>query len=710
VVLVRKGQITLFIILGIIILVIIGLIIYFARTEAEKKIEVARPTIAKVPQEIQPVYDYVQQCIYSLGKEAIKKAGERGGLITTKFHYNEYEPTEGRAVAYTPDLIIPYWWLMTSPNKCKKCEFITQKPELSDIEEEITNYVMLNIDKCNLKPFEKQGFIIKKVSEPMLKTTITDENTFITGKYHLRISKGQRTTDIEDFYIPFDVNIKEAYKLATELTELEAKGQYLEYLTKDLLDSFGGVDKNKIPPLYGFKMSMGRPVYWVKQNVAEKVQNILSSYIPLLKANGVANFDFIFGPEEVKHKDVYELLYNREFFIPLEGSYPDYSLNFLYYQWWKPYFDLNCNGQLCTADVVNNKLMFMLGLQEYSFAYDISYPVLVQLIDKKALKGDGFVFQFFLEANIRNNEPLQGQKIISLPEMPEPSTFCNPDQYQSGELTINIKDQLTAKPVDKAIISYTCLKDTCSIGETTKGVLKTRMPKCIGGIITISKQGYRTYSNILDTDFDENLSINIQLVPETKIKLKAKKYEFMKTGKFAPWKLEPSLGAETPEKDENVLVTFKKINLKPFEEPFSAIALLEGSEAKEINLVPGDYEIKITSMLRPKEPLVIPKDRRCKDIPSLNPFEGFSNEQCYTVPEENITFDFKHPLPYGGAEVKTTITPQKLANKEYIEVKYFTFALDKIPEKQRIVEDMSEFGKIGMYSKSMKNKLQPVLT
>ena len=83
----KRGQITIFIVIGLIILLIIGLIIYLSRGQIERKLA-ARTSIAKVPQEVQPIYDYAEQCIYDIGKDAIQKLGERGGYITQKFYYN----------------------------------------------------------------------------------------------------------------------------------------------------------------------------------------------------------------------------------------------------------------------------------------------------------------------------------------------------------------------------------------------------------------------------------------------------------------------------------------------------------------------------------------------------------------------------------------------------------------------------------------------
>src|SRR4030042_4402992 len=163
-------------------------------------------------------------------------------------------------------------------------------------------------------------------------------------------------------------------------------------------------------------------MFWIKNDVMQRVQTLIGSHLSLIRASGTQNYHFVNSPGDV-NQALHSVLYNRQFFLPLNKTYPDYSFRLAYLPWWNMFFDLNCNGQLCTADTATIPVIPFLGIQQYNFAYDVSYPALVVLNDPKAFDGEGFTFQFFLEANMRNNQPLASGMMLPSIEF-EPSIFC----------------------------------------------------------------------------------------------------------------------------------------------------------------------------------------------------------------------------------------------------------------------------------------------
>ena len=85
----KKGQITVFIIIGLIILLVIGTFLYMTRREITRPFEAARPSVAEIPQQIQPLRDSIESCIRRLATDGLRKIGDTGGYIdSSHLSYN----------------------------------------------------------------------------------------------------------------------------------------------------------------------------------------------------------------------------------------------------------------------------------------------------------------------------------------------------------------------------------------------------------------------------------------------------------------------------------------------------------------------------------------------------------------------------------------------------------------------------------------------
>jgi hypothetical protein len=711
---VKRGQITIFIIIGIIMLILVSFFIYVGTREKTREVEIVIPEIAKVSKQSQPVFDHVQSCIGLIAKEGIKLIGARGGYLDTEFPYNPFDPTAAEAVQFSQggDLIVPYWYHMTSPNSCtSNCQFTENIPKLytyegeGSIETQLGRYVSANLKSCiDFSAFEQQGVKIVELTKPVIKATITPTNVFFSGNYDLRIEREGLTTEISEYYVPVDVNLQQAYELAVDVTSLESQEYFLETSTREIISLFSGMGKDQLPPLTAFRLSFDAPEYWLQYEAQEDAERLLTSYLSLLRASGTRNFRYNLAGKDVRDPLLYEAVYDRQFFIPLNKSYPDYSLQFAYLPWWNSYFDMNCNGELCTAESADMPLAFLIGMRQYRFQYDISYPVLVALNDPTAFNGDGFTFQFFLETNMRNNNPLQGLDILPAFQGREPTILCNPDQFTSGEVKFAIRDKVSKLPVDASIV-YRCGPETCNIGQAENGELLTKLPECISGVLIVTSPNYMQQARLIDSIGEANRSILFELLPSQKINVTASKFLMMKYGKHGQWKLEPQSLPENVDSDETVIILLKRHKETPFDSEYSAFAEITGTESSEMQIMPGVYTLRINSIKYPVTNVTIPVDRRCEEF-GVWPFD---DEVCYNIPDEPMTFNEENPLPYGGAEYNITISPGTLKNAKLINFKYIAVGVDQVPEQNRVMEDMNEFAKIKAYSRAIKNKLKPVI-
>jgi len=712
----KKGQITVFIIIGLLILFVIGIALYQTRTTVTKEFEAARPKVIEVPLKIKPLKDLVETCITRLATDGLKKIGDSGGYVDSSLlSYNAFSPTEGEAVQFSPEAgpLTAYWYHMKSDNDCRdECIFASSRPPLrkkdgdGSIEQQLDDYIADNLATCldNFEQFKQQGCTVQELSGPIVKTTVADKDVFFTGDYGLRATCGDQSFEIRDFYVTIDLNLAEIYTLATEVTNLQIENRFIDEATKNLLYVFSELDPDKLPPPREFEY--GPPMagtYWIKYEVMKKFKNMLVTYVPLIQLGGVRNYNYILA-ENVRNDELAEALYNRQFLIPLNNTYPNLEARFAYFDWWEPYFQLNCRGQLCGPESVTGFDLLPFTLNRYTFAYDTSFPILLEIRNPKVFNGEGYSFKIFLEQNMRNSDTyLSETELLEIPSTKAPSIFCDPPQRTSGEVSVEVKDAETMKGMD-ASINYVCGKANCNIGTTINGTLVSKFPRCIGGILRAAKPNYAMHSEPIDTQREDTLSVSITLEPVRIISATIKNFAVTKLGKFGQWDYK---GGPPLRPGENQSATIQMTRHGTvYEAPFVTAALIEGDNPAEMPLIPGNYTISINSFL--KQNITIPSDNRCTRIKG-GLFSG-DKEECFLVPANPIIFNQTNPFPYGLSSFEYVITSEMLRGASNIEFRQFVIAIDRVAEQNRIVEDINQLENIQEYSEAYPDKVRPVIT
>lgn len=714
----KRGQITIFIIIGLVILFIIGTAIYLFNRQTARPFEAVRPIITQVSSEAQPLRDLVESCIQRLATDGLRKIGDSGGYVDQKYlTYNPLSPTEAEAVQMSPGAgpLVAYWWYLKSNNRCTPpdCVFDSKRPGLYrgegalSIEAQLDGYVTNNLRSClgNFEDYQKRGCTVQELGEPKVTANVAQDDVFFVGKYPLRANCAGHSYDIEDSYVTIDLNLREIYNLASELTNYENQYRMLESVTKSLIYSFSDVDSAKLPPPRDLKVGPPQPgVFWIKSEVGKTLKGLLASYIPLIQTSGVRNYRYITAPQGTRDPANFEILYNRQFFIPLNTTHPKLEARFSYLDWWNPYFNLNCNGELCRADSASNFALLPLTINRYTFAYDLSYPVLVELRNPNAFNTEGYSFNFFLEENMRDSDSFTTDvpKFTAAVTNKIPSIFCDPDQRTSGKVDVYVKDGKTLKGAEGASVSFLCGNQLCVLGDTHNGTLSTKFPRCVGGTLRINKPEYASYSAPLDTQREESMHNDVLLEPIRALNASVRNYALTKAAKHDPWDYREG-GSLRPRDTQETTISLTRIS-NSWEEQFSSVVSLTGDESKEILLVPGNYTISISSFLR--QNLTIPPDQRCFKIKKL----FGSSRKCFWVPQNPIIFNETAPFPYGSAEYEYEFTSSMLRGARKIEFKEFVIAIDLVPENQRIVEDLNELNVVNSYVQSNLERIYPVIS
>lgn len=716
----KRGQVTLFIIIGLLLLISAGVYIAYTKVVVEKPfVERARPTIAEVPVEFAPVRDYVTTCLKSAAKDGLKRIGSFGGYINPPAA-NPVEPTESKAVLFAPQssMSVPYWWYLSSPNDCEgNCEYQLEIPALQrtpnkvSVEGQLDDYVSKKVKECvgEYSALGAQGFSVKEGSRKV-ESNVAKDSVFFVLEWPLNVERNGKGYKIDKFFVEFPLNLREIYQLAVNLTMLEAEHHYLENHVINLLSIYGKTDKDAIPPTEDTELGLGSGTYWLKSDVLAKVKAMLASNIPLLQVYGTRGYRFIPAPAGSGDTALAEDVYNRNMIIPLNEDHTSLDVKYTYLDWWKPYFDLNCRGELCQPESMLHSFGFLLGIQRYRFAYDISWPTLVSLSNPDAFEREGFSFKFMLEGNVRNNFPLTANFTpAKMLDIGGTTLLCQPNQLNSANVSIKVIDGKTQQPTTATLI-YNCGSESCTIGDFN-GAYTGLLPVCIGGTLAVVRDGYFSAYTPLDTSIDASPPpVTLAFQPFRQMEFDVQFIEVKKGTKRGPWQVDTQ-NLALQSNDESTSITLERIG-NDFEEPFTAVGVVEKSPAfrtgtfRDIRLLPGKYRVSITTMQSPQPPLVIPKDERKYGGGGI-----FGHEKKVFIPPEPIIFNDEKKLLSAGAQFEFELTPEKLDSGKKILFKAVRFALDKVPENDRIVEDLGQMGKTsGEYSRVYRAALEPEVT
>src|SRR3989344_5415298 len=205
----KNAQVTLFIIVGLVILASVGLYFYLTAESQKETIDIPEIT-ENIPAEMQAVRRYVEQCVETTATDAVRLIGMHGGYIGVDADSLQYtgksfagaqgsaqgaisEPTSSDVLGIdgSGEWSVPYWYYMSSDNAASSgFQFGTAMPPLRKadgsgyVEEQMEKFVNANLRSCLLDfaPLEQRGFTVTETGEISTKAVIayTDIVVFVT--------------------------------------------------------------------------------------------------------------------------------------------------------------------------------------------------------------------------------------------------------------------------------------------------------------------------------------------------------------------------------------------------------------------------------------------------------------------------------------------------------------------------------------------------
>lgn len=193
----NKSQLSMFFILGIILLVAAGFLIYASSSKIRSDVEREKQiSTIEIPSSLLPIKLNIDSCVQETAKAAVTYIGLYGG------YYNVPEPK----VTYFYD-DVPYY-AYQGQNKM---------PSISVVEAQISDYIMDLLPECvkalNIEDIKIEGKI------NFVNASIGKDSVSFYVNYPISLIKGDSKTDISEFRTKVPVRLNAIYQIALNITQ-----------------------------------------------------------------------------------------------------------------------------------------------------------------------------------------------------------------------------------------------------------------------------------------------------------------------------------------------------------------------------------------------------------------------------------------------------------------------------------------------------------
>ncbi|MBU1974291.1 MAG: hypothetical protein KKH52_02750, partial [Nanoarchaeota archaeon] len=471
----KKGQITVFIIIGIILLLALGLIIALKQEVIKFESEEAIPT------EKGKVESFLTSCLLDLGEEALDQIGLQGGYIDVPLGIAE-DPD--RHLKLSPMHVVPYWAYHESENI----------PSLEQIEQRINLYIEENLRDCL---FSQEAFLstYDLIEKSDLTADTKSSDTKVVFNVHwdveVRDKAGEVVSEVINHVAESKIKLKRVHQTAVRIVETEMLELKLEDLTQDLI----ALEHPNVPAA-GLELSCQRKE-WNVNDAKNTLQDLLRVNLKQLKVSGTEIIEF---PDQFPYyQSHYQWDLGNDFVMPQVDVVFNYDNNYPFTFQVSP----SQGGKMFSGMMGGDDLISYLCVQTWKFTYDVVYPVMVRVKDTTTGYNFNLAFTVHLINNLANRAGEVEPKLPPTTSFVSDNEFCRnkriPMTVLTWELIDNGKEVYFTEPLEDVHIKFTCLRHACELGETEFDFANSGyqagqifdFPYCVGGIIRAQKEGYK---------------------------------------------------------------------------------------------------------------------------------------------------------------------------------------------------------------------------
>ena len=555
----KRGQITTFIVVGIIVLFVVGFVLFVA-SEQQLGLRIFR-------EEETEIHQFMGLCLEDISKQAIFYVGLTGGYVNVP---EEMKLDEKSYFSFAPkaEPKIPLWYYKGVPRFPKK--------EL--MEEVISNYTLENIDAC-LENFDvfRDKFDITVTGDVTVETKITDTAVLLELNYPLEVKEKATgiISKVTSVARAHNVKLGRMYDMAVDILREEARQLFFENFTIDLLaarDDF---------PFTGMDFGCN-PKTWKKSELIGIAKDMIYYNVQQVTVQG--NRFRLFD-----NSDVYA---RNNFIMPMENTYPDIGVTFFYPR--QARFELHVrpnDREILRSNTGRSQssILRLFCITMYHFTYDIEYPLLVTLKDERAFDTEGFIFNFAFPVTINHNEGDKTDFSTTVFESPSlGNEFCT--DKADTVVDIRVVNKYTFEELHNADVEYKCVRLLCEIGTTTADLgiyrLRESLPAgCTNGLLIARKEGYLDGGAV----YEGGNSIDIPIKPLKNFKVKILVHDSTDFSRVE----ELQIGDE-------VMIAIKGVTEPDVEQYF-----IGSSDFDEIQLVDGAETYRIEAMIIQDEERIV---------------------------------------------------------------------------------------------------------
>ena len=460
-----KGQATVFIIIGLII--VAGVVLFLLLRESI--------VTERIPADLQPPYGTFLDCVKEDALRGIEILEIQGGYLELP----ELE-TGSDYMPFSSQLNfvgrpVPYWNYVSASGIQKE-----KIPSKSMMERHLAEFIDGRIKNCDLEKFSGRGFEVL-LGEPDSETEIMENSVKVNLKMEVVISKGNETLNVREHSVSVRSGLGGLYDDARIIYGEELKSSFLENYVIDVLRFYAPVD--------GVEFSCS-PKTWNADEIFDELLEAIETNTAALRTD-----------EEIEG-DGYFLVD-----LPIKNG-----ARFINSRNWPNNLEVNpSEGNLLMASPVGNQQgLGIMGFcyVPYHFVYSLRFPVMVQVYSS-----DGEFFQFPIVVSVEKNRP-EASVNVSTPPSGD-SELCG---FRNVLTNVNVRSG--SVPVD-AEIYYECFGERCKMGETENGNLQAQFPQCVNGFVVAEARGFEKKKQIYSTVREGSLNVQLKKIHEMNVKMKS---------------------------------------------------------------------------------------------------------------------------------------------------------------------------------------------
>ena len=202
----KRGQITAFVVLGIVVVALVLLLLY-----AKTNIFLFTPSTEDLNKVMSDIRKDMISCIEEVGEEPIRRIALQGGYLSTpEDTYRLYDDTTISYLCYN----------MENDPRCRN-----RMLRKADLKQQLDEAIDFALSTCvDVQKFKKFGnFNIKTPSKWEVETVINPEVTSVTVTYPIMIEseKSEVSLSADKFTKPFNYPLGELYKVSQDIISFE---------------------------------------------------------------------------------------------------------------------------------------------------------------------------------------------------------------------------------------------------------------------------------------------------------------------------------------------------------------------------------------------------------------------------------------------------------------------------------------------------------